>query len=295
MNTHFGTLFDLGVIFGSWLLVTGSIWKLFERAEKVAAPIAKESAKEWINNFQLTPAIQNWAMVFSHMIDALFGCKPLSWKFFFRSCFASYLATFVVICIWAALHPDELLAFLEGDSVFKTFSLVLSGTLIINIIPDYISLIESRWLIRWVSRTKGDRIFLFLLIDTFATLAVIVIMFGVLNLSFGGDVSRLWEVLTQMAQLSSKAPGPGEADGLPTGIWFYSTFFTSVWVWLFLSSKVVLRYFKKLDRIIAAARGYLDIDSQPFLSLATISIAIVTMLYILITLVNLMSWVILSA
>jgi hypothetical protein len=67
---------------------------------------------------------------------------------------------------------------------------------------------------------------------------------------------------------------------LSWGIFFYSTYFTSVWVWLYVLSGFVVI----LGRYLGLGFGFLkrifDIDNKPIRSLGYVSILLVTVVYL---------------
>src|SRR5690349_8391160 len=139
------TVGQLGLLFASWSVVTGGIWKLFERVERVTSADAKGEVAAWIRQLQAGAPLRRLAHFFTASFDAVFGTKHLSWRCFYRSCVASLVVVICLYLLWAALRPLEV-----ADSVFITgihsaqlsrrvafvVLLVTGTTVIYNFIPD---------------------------------------------------------------------------------------------------------------------------------------------------------------
>ena len=74
----------------------GGLWILFSRAETVASPEAKAAITSWLRNVKPEGTLSNWPSTFADVFDSVFGKKHLSWRCFWRSCIASFLAVSVV-------------------------------------------------------------------------------------------------------------------------------------------------------------------------------------------------------
>jgi hypothetical protein len=76
----------LVAICGSWVAISGAIWKVAERADQVVSPKGKQVTADWLESDNLGPLVGIWADVLAHSFDNVFGKKPLSWRFFRNSC-----------------------------------------------------------------------------------------------------------------------------------------------------------------------------------------------------------------
>jgi hypothetical protein len=80
-------------------------------------------------------------------------------------------------------------------------------------------------------------------------------------------------------------PSPGSGPpavrilGIPWGIFFYSTFFTSVWVWLYAVAGGLLRLASYLGLVLRGLRGILDIQNKPLRSIGMVSNLLITLVY----------------
>jgi len=65
-------------------------------------------------------------------------------------------------------------------------------------------------------------------------------------------------------------------------LYFYSTFFTSVWVWLYALSGTMVKIANYLGIGIEYFKRFLDIDKNPFLCIGVVSIIIVSLIYLVV-------------
>ncbi len=141
---------------GTYLAVCGFIYKLFEKGDSLINEEAKGQLKNWILNLKAPEKMQNWPSMFANWFDRVFGDKHLSWKCFFRSCLASLAAVVLVTLIWVALRPQEIALVFRGfwhaPSELGLIQLILLYFLALNLLPDYISLLETRYIIRLMAK-----------------------------------------------------------------------------------------------------------------------------------------------
>ena len=59
------------------------------------------------------------------------------------------------------------------------------------------------------------------------------------------------------------------------GVFFYSTFFTSVWLWLFALSQLLIRFLSKVEPLRKFFFGYLlPVEERPFRSIGIVAAVI---------------------
>lgn len=265
----------------------GGLWLLFSRSEKVASPDAKKAITHWLKNVKLEGTPTTWPSTFANVFDSIFGKKHLSWRCFWRSCVASLIAVIVVTSIWGVLRPEHLASYLVGlqDWLGDDMLVGLLAFVILNLFPDYISLLESRYIIRRMSTAQHSpgRILSLLVLDVVLTVSIF--FAALLPLAFIGayafGVSAL-EVYTKvMAEILEHGVFlSSEYDSLSFGIFFYTTFFTSVWVWLYAISGLVIQLAGYLGIGFNRLKWFLDIENKPLHSLGVISMLLVTLIYL---------------
>ena len=66
--------------------------------------------------------------------------------------------------------------------------------------------------------------------------------------------------------------------GITMGVFFYSTFLTSVWLWLYAASVLVSRVLLRMNNGVGFLLRVTDVERQPFRSMGFISVIIVSVL-----------------
>ncbi|MCI0483426.1 MAG: hypothetical protein L0Y78_02465 [candidate division NC10 bacterium] len=274
----------------SWAAVTGGVWALFERAETVASPETKAVISRWLRNLDPAGTVSSWPATFAAVFDHVFGEHHLSWRCFGRSCVVSLLSVAILLAVWGALRPAEFLAFIKTDNPRATQGFFF-GFVILNLIPDYLSLLESRYVLRWMVRAHSTfRILAFLALDLVATVAIAVVSLvcfrglivlidppGIRMLPLSEGLSRYLRSASILSVAASGFVSPGVS--------FYSTLFTSVWVWLYALSGAAVRVSEHMGIGLNRMRGLLDIENKPLRCLGFVSIIFVTLVYLLAALI----------
>ncbi|MFD1158176.1 SEL1-like repeat protein [Roseovarius aestuarii] len=186
-----------------------------------------------------------WANQFCKLFDNAFGENHLSFKCLLRSSLASIVS---VVFLYFVL--SEGLGVLEvrtnGNlTVLKTISIAL----FVNIIADYISLLETRWVLERLRRSDSRlKNALWLSTDLCLTALIIWASISIYILARGGSLIDFPELVGLFSIYS---------------IFFYSTFITSIWSIGYLVSTSVNRIFTHtcIGRI-------LDVEENPGQSLA---------------------------
>ncbi|MEM7745394.1 MAG: tetratricopeptide repeat protein [Pseudomonadota bacterium] len=192
---------------------------------------------------------RSWARSFIALFDSVFGVRHLSLTCFLRSAIASLIA---VTLIWLLMGEAGAI----GIRLEKEFSLgaVLILALAVNVLADYISLLETRWLLGLMPRIRSWWAqALVLAADLVISAAIIwlAILAYVHTPFHEGEINSFAEILGVFSIFS---------------VLFYSTFLTSVWTWGYILSTWVLRLVKRLR-----LAEWLDVEGQPvrILSLVT--------------------------
>jgi len=125
----------------------GGVWALFDRAEKVAKPQVKERISAWLLTAQV-PAKDNWPATFEALADNLYGKDLLSVQSVLVSVLLSVLSVVMLSPLWYFLWPEDVDTYLQGESVgFLIFLMLLFG-IMFNGVQDYLSVIQTRYLLR---------------------------------------------------------------------------------------------------------------------------------------------------
>ena len=154
-----------------------------------------------------------------------------------------------------------------GGEVALTASLAVVGVMIVNLIPDYFSLLETRWMMRFAA--SSNWFLLALLLDFLATTFIAFAVWVPIMLGF-------FLVAGETATQSM-----GDLLGLVTIVGFFSTFFTSIWLWLYVLSIPVSRVLLRMNSGVGFLLRVTDVERQPFRSIGFVSVIIVSVLFAL--------------
>ncbi len=247
----------------AWAASTGGLWFLFEKAEKALSEESRKGVVAWLGTTDIRTVIESIPVRFVSLFDRIFGEKHLSVRCFARSAVASAFAVAVVGAVRASTG-DELATEL-GEEPLMTFVGLTVFSIATNVMPDYISLLQSRWTIAWAA--KGGRIIVPLLADLILT-------------SF---VSAGW-ILVMAFIVDGTPPAEQIQDIIGGGlssIWFYSGFFTSVWLWLYMLAVPASRILLRMNNGVGFLLRVTDVEKQPFRSMGFVSVIIVSALFAL--------------
>ena len=237
--------------------------------------------------------IDSWATIFPKLIDKVFGERALSIKFFLRSCIASLLAVTACYLLYLRTHyvaPEmamfEGMGFPHGWTLIRTdsFRVVTYYAIFLNLVPDYCSLLVSRTIVQLMSKVSSSAVILCLLVTDLiltCSLSFIVIEEGfpfVLSQLSSLIAHELWlvnspfSVILYMSEYSRIDPISLLRMG-DSFVWvcFFSAFFTSVWVWLYVLSIFFIKIAHKLRPLWLKMLPYLDIEKKPMQAIGRIA------------------------
>ncbi|MFV1988106.1 MAG: hypothetical protein ACC682_12555, partial [Gemmatimonadota bacterium] len=285
----------------SWLILVVGLWFLFERAEETASPSGRARVSAWLRPRGRSESTSSgWAEGFVGAFDRIFGPKHLSLYCFIRSMVASVVAVTILLLLWVAIRPDQFSAFAAEQGMRGLGELVLI-TFIVNVVADYLSLLETRVALGFLGRWQAPWARAGVLVgDALATLIVWLVFYaGLPFLALAGVSSTANDIMLFLQfQVWGYAPTifhvvslSADGGGPPVGIWFYSTFLTSIWLWIYLGAGQIARAANTTGSV--AGRGIsgfarlFDADRQPFRVLGFVAMLIVTLAYGIGWLINL--------
>lgn len=192
-----------------------------------------------------------WSVLIAKTFDSYFGTSFLSKRFILTSVFTSFVT---VIVLYFFFESNSLIVGEHGRlDNWLSFTQAIAFALIINAIPDYLSYVETRWVLGKITKLSSNNRFIkyfyylfYLFLDLFLTATLILISINIyVYLSKGEFVS------------------PGEVVGIysPYALFFYSAFITSAWVWLYFMSDIVMKIYifiyKKTNKLFYYEKHYL--------------------------------------
>lgn len=238
-----------------WALpLAGGIGTIIGLPGLLAFPGPKENLALWLtagDNSQ-------WADKFNDMFDRIMGPRHLSLHRFKNSAFATAIS---VAFLYLFMEYGLGLLSSRTDAQIGVGEVVIFA-LAINVVADYVSLIETRWLLGRFAAYRNWYVQLALLaLDLIVSALLIWLAISVFRWLNSDDILMPLELIAGYTEFS---------------IFFYSTFFTSIWAWVFCVSAWTIRVFSGLglDRV-------LDVFGQPFAVLGLIASVLVFFILVL--------------
>jgi len=375
----------------AWATATGGLWFLFDKAEKTLGEGSRLRVVDWVRGQRIGTALESIPAQFAWLFDRVFGERHLSARCFLASSAASLVSVAVVCAAWFALAwPMESVVYAADHEVFRlTYDVTITGLiqkggfvlalgLLFNVVPDFVSLLETRLVLRWMGRTGSVLRFiaLDLVLTTLVSLGLILLSAqltlttpapGPMNdgslsgsdpqpildlFTFAPAMGRLevpilvvevdavridldaanpavrsyfedvrWDdedmarrvALNERRGFAPTLPFPladplrtdmseGWSDalsriwgedvdeasgkglvtvGLPFGIFFYTAFFTSAWLWLYAASLLVSRALSRMNNGVGFLLSATDVEKHPLRSIGFVSVIIVSGLFLL--------------
>lgn len=263
----------------SWFGMIGGGWSLFDRAESVVNKDTKVAVSKWLKNVQL-PSTESWPVTFQVIFRRVFGEKHFSFKCIGMSVLASAAFIAIFLALWVAVHPDKGFEFFSNSTGWIA---VLFVAALINLLPDYISLLETRIILTFLAKkTSYKWITILLIADFLFTGLVFFVGFSFCGLVLG--TSDFWGILTTGLVMDSP-----ENINVSLGPFIYSTYATSIWLWLYVISGSVSKINMFGNLSIQKFKSIIDIDEKPIRSLGFISMLLVSICYLAIPILRLIT------
>ena len=252
----------------TYVTLAVALFGLFARGDRAVDEGTRGDVARWLSR----DGDVDWAQAFLTWFDRVFavrerklpGLGSVHVPAFWRSVLASFLSLFVLTLVWV-INKDTLSRELRFSGPAPGFwdeaSVLLlvygSATLITNWLPDYLSLIQSRLVMERMARARSSVARMgWLALDVVGTLAV---AFGALyvgtrlvlpvaskylTVEVGCFTPELYDLGDAAeifwAGLTWQTP-PATLNYDAAGIYVWSTFLTSAWVWIYLSTGLLVR------------------------------------------------------
>lgn len=259
------------------------VWKFFDRVEAVLTDNTKKEIARWLRarNFDtglLLEEAEPWPETFAKVFDRVFGYKHLSWKCFWRSSLASYLALAITALLFLVLNRRGPKPY--GGLEFKDVPLLVALALFVNVVPDYLSLLGTRFnlnlMIGCRSRLQLGSLLIFDLFCKFVIAVTAlelawVIGWELRNFPIFGvplyPLSLVWRYIKEGSSNSN------------TALWFYPAFFTSIWLWLYTGSGFILKAARRFDLGFGWFNRKIDIEKKPLSAIGLVAGAVVAVVW----------------
>jgi hypothetical protein len=265
----------------------GIVFGFFKIVESVLNEDTKLEIAVWLVGVEVGQKVEPWPETFARMFDRVFGTKHLSWKCFLRSSLASCIAIGLTLLVTFAIHERN---WYVAKNIIQVGNLWFAMVVLAaNVIPDYLSLLETRFLLSFVHRSSSsiDQLGI-LAVDFIITLyiALVSVTYGlstVLASTFNGLSGAA--LLNPKVLLSAFQPSelvlsarmltePGVAS-----LWFFPAFFTSIWLWLYAGSGLLLRAARRFDVGFQWFNRRFDIERKPLQSIGLVAGVLVAVMW----------------
>ncbi len=292
------------------LAIVGFVVALFLLGDRLLARERRRELGGWlIAELPADARVDSLPKAFIEWFDRLFRTRAvrvlgttLHLPSFGRSALASFLALVAAFVVWLANKGGLSDPPTDASNAALLLLLYGSATVLTNIIPDYLSLVESRFVLAKLGETRSPLAKLgWLLVDACAT-GLIVFLFlwgsGKLLLPLvpaeagytvgcltadNLDFARMLDIA--ISGLTFSTP-PGTLNYDVTAIYIYSSFFTSFWVWLYLGSSLLVRAAALVPGLRGFLRAACRVEDYPLRVLAVVSGLVAVALVLLPTLVR---------
>ena len=283
----------MGTIAGiiAYLISCAGVLALFDYADKAASSEGKKWARALLD-FGWKDTVTQWPSVFCEMFDSIFGKRHFTWRCFWRSCVASVVAVVICSLIFWWLRPEHTpmaIGFRMTEWVLGIIGIIA----VVNLFPDFVSLLETRLILRLLrgGRSRWTTICAALIADFLATAVILTMGFlglALLGLMHSSEPLNTYNYgflntgasLVRGFKLTPLVDYDGTSMGSSVGVFLWSTYFTSIWLWLYalatFTGKLLLPILNRIEK----GKKYFDIDNKPFLALGWLSVMIITVLFV---------------
>jgi hypothetical protein len=237
----------------------------------------------WLLGVKVGQKLEPWPDTFAKVFDRVFGKNHLSWRCVWRSCVISYvLLVFAAVIYTQVRFPSG--HFIRGLRFpgWPHMAMFFGITLFTNVLPDYLSLLESRFVLRLMARTRSGGVWTGgLVLDVWLTLLIAFLPILILS----GVLARRFDPLSVLRAGWSSIRHPfdftrdvyGYAVQNPVVI--FPAFFTSIWLWLYAGSGFLLKAARRFDIGFDWFNRHFDIEKKPLQSIGLVAGALVAVVY----------------
>jgi hypothetical protein len=161
-----------------------------------------------------------------------------------------------------------------------------------NVIPDYLSLLETRFILHRMQLTRSLPVQMLLLGGDFfltAGLAWVaqqigLFAIGIVPLTFAYALPHfppktLEAAITALVAALLMFVAGIMSWALKSYLWFYPAFLTSIWTWLYVGAGLLVRTGRRLDFVLSVSNRLMDIEHKPLKCLGVVAGVICMLLY----------------
>lgn len=253
-------------------------------------PEAKASLIAWLETTNITAKARAWQEALDLGFQSAFGSEHFSGKCFARSVVASLSAFIVAALLYLWANPEALVVRRHAALAGAIIS-VLVATVAVTALPGFIALTETRMAVRYV--VSSGHVLPVMVIDLAATFIIgwliVVPFYAIIKVehpdfgAFGKDILLLTDGRQTLALIENAPDGVvaslapieiqsrGEVIGrLPLGLWYYSVFASSVWLWVVIGAALTVRLALRVDALAAKIRRNFAYTDRPCVAIAAL-------------------------
>ena len=254
----------------SWLigllsLVTSCLTLFGYIDMKTDAPINLR-VQRWLDGTIPFRPDDDWASIFVDVFDRIFGVRYGSLRFVLMSATSSFTFASLLTLSWATRHPEAAGYIAQPFATFLLFCFILVLT---NLVPDYLSNCQTRYILGRLAASPNSTPSRSHIRNMLKWLAIDFVLTTVLAAAFVIPISlvanNFWAASAIFATIEIPTPfnlvdfltlhpvefrtyvpddnhaGYRSSFSLPYGVFFYTTFFTSLWLWLHVIASLFIR------------------------------------------------------
>lgn len=321
--------FSFPALLAAFVGTSALVWKLFDRADSALSDEGRSAFGAWLAKIEKPNEILNFPARFSELFDSVFGAKHFSWRCFLASSIVSLIVSVILSIILISQNLSSIMTYkgFMGNSGFhwsSLFNMLTSsselsddvdavvylktfGTMFffVNTPADYLSLLQTRTLISWMKKFNNPlSIISFLILDAVLNCLIFIFFLGVVFFLFldGGSLPSFelapeeyyyyiksmlmfnyhYDVIVTSYSSLEASPAP----------FFYSTWFTSAWLYLFVVSSATIWFFKYIFSLFFGFRKFADLEKKPMQFLSVVSTGLIFIMYSVFALVYLFKTII---
>lgn len=275
---------DLLNLIPGWATVLVPFYLLCAFIEQHISSEARVAISKWLKESDFSIVLVSWPDNFLKLFDRIFGERHFTFNTFRQSCIASYLFAAVVALWWATTRPQQAMnLFADTHNIGELFFPAFFYSFY-NLLADYISLLETRYVVKCLKRAGFALRVALLLLDVLITAGIAVCSLLSVTLLFEGPEAAkafLSDQLPVILMLNS-------FEVAPVGVFFYSAFFTSVWVWMFIGSLFIARIagWRGFRIVVRRLKWVLDFEQKPVKSLGAVTVILAICVHAIVSFVG---------
>ena len=273
-------------------IVFGVIWyKLFRWADNFFPEHTKQALSDKLNNLRPDSWVLPVVSVFDHLL-ARSGKQNSFRPSFWRSCCLSIFWVTVLFCVFCISNSSfrlTIFEFIQERGWLFALLILLLIAIVLNCALDYISIFQTRLVLHWLTlQNTSGKIISLVFLDFVATGLLALTGFSIIvnaisnagNIFFEQVLCEIPAFCVRREEISLRDTVSELFESLKfkdessyLSVYILTTFMTSVWIWLYAFSELILR------RLPNPFKKWFPISTHPFQSLGCIASVLAGVLY----------------